>query len=92
MMIVFIDARLGNIAKHVGLLKPFDPLGPAGRHTEAGADQAFRFSAVDPGVMSQRVCEAIALTDASPSPQVGESFSAYRALALARLTPLAADA
>jgi hypothetical protein len=42
--------------------------------------------------MSQRVCEAIALTDASPSPQVGESFSAYRALALARLTPLAADA
>lgn len=80
MLAVFIDARLRGIAKHVALLRS-DALAEM-------TDDTWRFRPADLDTMRLKVAKAIEQTDAAANPPVGESFSRYRAIALARLSPL----
>lgn len=86
MLAVYIDARHGCLAKHVALLRYFDPLRP---DTLRGTGcQLLKFRPADLGAMCLKAGEAIGRTDAAIDPPVDESFSRYRAIALARLSPL----
>ena len=86
MLVVFIDARHRWIAKHVALLRELDPLRPDPLGEGEGLELKFR--AADAGAMRRSVARAIKRTDDEANPPVGESFSNFRALALARLSPL----
>jgi hypothetical protein len=78
MLAVYIDERHGRIAKHVALLRP-DGL------TEMSE---LKFSPADLATSCRNVARAIKRTDVAVNPPVDESFSQYRAIALARLNPL----
>jgi hypothetical protein len=86
MLVVYIDARLRWIAKHVALLRELDPL----RTDELAGDgdSPLNFRPVELEAMRGKAARAIKRTDASDDPPVNESFSNYRAIALARLSPL----
>lgn len=81
MLAVYIDERLGRIAKHVALLRP-DALD---QMTEDGP----KLHRADLATTCRNVAQAIKRTDAAANPPVNKSFSRYRAIALARFTPLA---
>ena len=86
MVAAYIDARRGSLAKHVALLRSFDPLRP-----DTAVDAAcssLNFRRADLSAMCLKAGEAIGRTDAAINPPVDESFSRYRAIALARLSPL----
>jgi hypothetical protein len=82
MLAVFVDARMGGIAKHLHLVRAMDP---------AGSDDpdfgGSRFVEVDPELACQRVRTAIDRADAACGLAANESFVYYRALALARVRP-----
>lgn len=82
---VYIDARHRWIAKHVALLHELDPLRPDALVQDERLELKFR--AADLEAMRRKAARAIKRTDEAASPPVGESFSNYRALALARLSP-----
>jgi hypothetical protein len=77
---VFIDARHRRIAKHVALIRP-DALAEM-------TDDKLKFRPADLATTCRKVAKAIRRTDVAADPPVNESFSQYRAIALARLTPL----
>ncbi len=81
---VFIDERLGGIAKHLGLVQP---------EAQRPADLA-RLStrSTDPRAACARVREAIVRTDAQPGAPVGERFAELRAIAVARVRSVASGA
>lgn len=87
MLVVFIDARLGGIAKHLGLTRVIDPMNSDDHQPGAAEARAMRLGAIAPGVACQRVRQAIEITDSRRCPAVGESFAPLRALALARVCP-----
>jgi hypothetical protein len=78
---VFIDARLGGIAKHLGLVQALEHLEgePIGSGSSAVVPRP-----LDPSLACERLRDAIMRTDASYGPPVGEKFADLRALALAR--------
>lgn len=80
MLAVFVDARMGGIAKQLDLVRAMDP---------AGSDDSdfagLRFVEVDPELACQRVCTAIDRADAACDLAPKERFVYYRALALARV-------
>jgi hypothetical protein len=86
MLAVYIDARHRGIAKQLRLLRPVDPLDPGNQF--AGKSASLTFRAADLSAMCEKTREAIIRTDAAVHPPVDNSFSDYRALALARLDPL----
>lgn len=73
---LFIDERLGGIAKQIGLL-----YGEAERGDDPFMQQLEPIDLFD---ACERICDAIELTDMWPEAPVGERFSQLRALALAR--------
>jgi len=77
---VYIDERHRRIAKHVTLIRP-DTL-------ERTTDPRLKFQTRDLATTCRKVARAIKRTDAAAKPPVNESFSRYRAIALARLNPL----
>lgn len=81
MLAVYIDERHRRIAKHVALLRS-DAL------TEL-SEGSREFSPADLDTACRKVGRAIKRTDVVANPPVNESFSQYRAIALARLSPLA---
>jgi hypothetical protein len=83
MVAVFIDARLGGMAKHLSLTRPFDPLNLPGESVDGGS---FRFKEVNPALACKRVRVAIKRTDEGLSMLASERFAYYRALAIARIT------
>ena len=92
MLAVFVDSRLGGIAKHLGVTRILGESDFAGEVGTAGGDP-LRFTPVDPHLACMRVREAIELTDAAPGAVIGEGFADHRALAIARVDhagPLAA--
>ena len=86
MVAVYIDARHGWLAKHVALVRSFDPLRPD--TPEDAAWLSLKFRPADLAAMRLKVGQAIERTDAAVNPPVDESFSRYRGIALARLSPL----
>jgi hypothetical protein len=80
MLAVFIDARLNGIAKHLALVRP-DAMAEM-------TDDSLKFHPADLHTMRLKVAQAIEQTDAAANPPVSESFSRYRAIAIARLSPL----
>jgi hypothetical protein len=84
MIAVFVDARLGGMAKRLGLTRVVDPLQSDPQRLDTGGP-APRFRPVDPALASREVRVAIALTDATCHPEVGEDFVGHRALAIARV-------
>jgi hypothetical protein len=84
MVAVFVDARLGGIAKRLGLIRVVDPLEPDAQRPEAEG-RGLRFRPVDPTLACRDVRAALALTDAARHPEVGEDFVGHRALAIARV-------
>jgi hypothetical protein len=82
MLAVFVDARMGGIAKHLDLVRAMDPAGSAG--SDFGG---LRFVEVDPELACQRVRTAIDVADAACDLTAKERFVYYRALALARVQP-----
>jgi hypothetical protein len=84
MVAVFVDARLGGIAKRLGLIRVVDPLEPDPQRPGTGG-RGPRFRPVDRTLACRDVRAAIALTDATLRPEVGEDFVGHRALALARV-------
>jgi hypothetical protein len=81
MLAIYIDERLRRIAKHVALLRP-DAL------AEITANDRMEFRPADLAATCRKVAKAIKRTDVAANPPVNESFSQYRAIALARLSPL----
>jgi hypothetical protein len=77
---VFIDERHRRIAKHVALIRP-DALAQM-------TDDELKFRPADLATTCRKVAKAIRRTDMAADPPVNESFSRYRAIALARLSPL----
>lgn len=86
MLVVYIDLRHRSLAKHVALLQSFDPLRP--ETLPGGGSLPLEFQPADLAEMSRKVDKAIKRTDAAANPPVDQSFSDYRAIALARLTPI----
>jgi hypothetical protein len=84
MVAVFVDVRLGGIAKRLGLIRVVDPLEPDPQRPGTGA-RGPRFRPVDRTLACRAVRVAIALTDATCHPQVDEGFVGHRALAIARV-------
>jgi hypothetical protein len=84
MVAVFVDARLGGIAKRLGLIRVVDPLEPDPQRPRADG-RGLRFRPVDATLACRAVRAAMALTDAACHPQVGEDFVSHRALAIARV-------
>ena len=76
---VYIDERYRGIAKHVALLRP---------ELAETTDHRLKFRHADLATTCRKVARAITQTDTAPDPPVDESFSRYRAIALARLSPL----
>jgi hypothetical protein len=87
MLAVYIDARHRWIAKHVALLHDLDPLRPDSTVEDECLE--LRFRAADVEAMRRKVARAIRRTDVMANPPVDDGFTNYRALALARLSPLA---
>ena len=85
MLAIYIDARHRWIAKRVALLQELDPLRPDALVEDASLPLKLR--PADLEAMRRKAGRAIKRTDEAASPPVGESFSNYRALALARLSP-----
>jgi hypothetical protein len=84
MVAVFVPARLGGIAKCLGLIRVVDPLNPdPQRPGLSGRGPHFR--PVDRILACRAVRAAIALTDAAYHPEVDEDFLARRVLAIARV-------
>jgi hypothetical protein len=81
MLVVYIDERHRRIAKHVALVRP-DAMAEM-------TEGAMKFSPADLATSCRDVAKAIRRTDVAANPPVNESFSQYRAIALARLSPLA---
>jgi hypothetical protein len=79
MLVVWIDERQRRIAKHVALVRP-DAL--------AEMTEGLRLRPADLATTCRKVAKAIKRTDVAANPPVNESFSQYRAIALARLSPL----
>ncbi len=80
---VFVDLRQDAIAKHIGLLGPIstwvdEAFGPDG---ELCAEAV----SIRPAQACQRIAAALRRTDEHPSPDLGETFVALRAFALARV-------
>jgi hypothetical protein len=85
---VYIDYRLGGIAKHLGLILPLEQI-----DTEVLADPALdgrRREAVpiEPVFACRRIRAALELTEARPHLPVGDTFADVRAIALARASAL----
>jgi hypothetical protein len=79
MLVVWIDERLGRIAKHTALVRP-DALDEM--------TEGMKLRPADLATTCRKVAKAIKRTDLAPNPPVNDSFSQYRAIALARLSPL----
>ena len=79
MLVVWIDERHRRIAKHVALIRP-DAL--------AEMTSGLKLRSADLATTCRKVAKAIKRTDMAANPPVNESFSQYRAIALARLSPL----
>ena len=84
MVAVFVDARLGGIAKRLGLIRVINPLEPDSQGPRTGG-RGPHFRLVDHTLACDRVRAAIALTDAARRPEVEEDFVGHRALAIARV-------
>jgi hypothetical protein len=84
MVAVFVDARLGGIAKRLGLIRVINPLEPDSPGPRTGG-RGPHFRLVDRTLACDRVRAAIALTDAARHPEVEEDFVSHRALAIARV-------
>jgi hypothetical protein len=84
MLAVFVDSRLGGIAKHLGLTRVLDQP-DFEREAWIARGRTSGFRPVDPDLACLRVREAIEFTDAAPDSAVGESFAAHRALTIARV-------
>ena len=82
---VFIDARMGGIAKHLALVRAIDPAGLSG--SDDSDYGGLEFVEVDPELACDRVCTAIDRADAARGLTPNEGFVYYRALALARVQP-----
>jgi hypothetical protein len=80
MLAVFVDARMGGIAKQLDLVRAMDPAG-----SEGSDFCGLRFVEVDPELACQRVGTAIDRADAACDLVPHERFVYYRALALARV-------
>lgn len=85
---VYIDHRLGGIAKHLGVLGPIDALLMDDSEWNEGESFMREMRVVDPAWACRRVRAAIELTDARLDPPVGERFAELRALALSRASML----
>ena len=85
MLAVFIDARMGGIAKHVDLMRVIDPAALPG--SDDADRTGLRLIDVDPELACQRVCTAIDRADAASGLAASQRFVYYRALALARVQP-----
>ena len=85
MLAVFVDARMGGIAKHLDLVRAMDPAGSAG--SDEPDFGGLRFVEVDPELACERVRTAIDRADAAYGLAAKERFVYYRALALARVQP-----
>lgn len=83
MVAVFIDAKLGGMAKHLSLTRPLDPLNLAGESIDDGS---LMFKKVDPVLACRRVRAAIKRTDDGLGMLADDGFAYYRALAIARTT------
>lgn len=81
MIAVLISGHHEGLAKHVYPIQKIDPLSPS---TAFGSGMSFK--AVKPQLACKRVRRAIERSDSAAGARLGESFSGYRALALARLT------
>jgi hypothetical protein len=86
MLVLYIDERHRRIAKHLFLLRRFDPLRP--ETTPWGRELPLEFDAADLAPMRRQARQAIRRTDEAADPPVDETFTNYRAIALARLDPL----
>jgi hypothetical protein len=84
MVVVFVDARLGGLAKHIRVLRRIDPLS-----VDESDGAGFRFRASDRDLACGRVRNAIELSESAPGAPIDASFSQNRALAIARLAPRA---
>jgi hypothetical protein len=86
MLVLYIDERHHRIAKHVFLLRRFDPLRP--ETSPWGRELPLEFDAADLAPMRRKARQAVRRTDNAANPPVDETFTNYRAIALARLDPL----
>ncbi len=82
MIAAFISGELGGIVKHLNVLRVIDPTRDA-----ALGESRSRFREVDPVLAAHRVRVAIERTDDDLATPRGVEFSAYRAIAIARITP-----
>jgi hypothetical protein len=78
---VFIDHRLGGLAKHLGLIQAIEKFD--GDVFGSGSSAVVPMP-LNPIIACQRLRGAIMRTDASYGPPVGEKFADLRALALSR--------
>jgi hypothetical protein len=69
MVAVVVDARLGGVAKRLGLTRVIDPLDPDPQRSDTGG-RGPGFRPMDPNVACREVRAAIALTDAARDPDV----------------------
>jgi hypothetical protein len=85
---VYIDHRLGGIAKHLGVIRPIDYL--LEHDWDSDEDESFmrQMRVVDPAWACRRIRAASELTDTTPDPPVAERFAELRALALSRASVL----
>jgi hypothetical protein len=84
MLAVFVDSRLGGIARHLGLTRVLDQP-DFERQAGTASGRTLGFRPVDPDLACFRVREGIEFTDAAPDSAIGESFAAHRALTIARV-------
>jgi hypothetical protein len=92
---VFIDARLGGIAKRLGLVRSLDEIAEIERREQGGSPyrpDRYELSnrvVLDPVEGCRRLRDALLLTDLLLWPPVEDDYIAHRALALSRACSLA---